>query len=329
MPFTRQASLSAAVAAALSALETSCAPDEVGLGRYGTPDDAATETGPPLATTPRASMPPVDGSPMPSKDEAAPPPVADGSGEAASSGCDLNGRWLVASRSLADALGQTQASHNWFYYEIRQDSENVTVTRGLHCGYEVVHVSALGAEVDSHLVWPSLLVHQSDTGRKGSVSATPSGCQVQFAKQWNVSGATVSAYSMAGVGLPSPSQQASGTTAGWEDWDGDGHPGITLSVSGAATGRLYLAQRDWSVWSGEIAANSSTFKLSQTWAEEQDPLGYSGSSLVTQSAAVDGDPAQHYVWFARLDNTQATGDPTAICSAVRSLVSTLAPQALK
>jgi hypothetical protein len=310
---------------ALASAEAACASDSVAPGYYGTPDDAAVQS---VASPGLISVvSPADPAQASAVDDASGAGDVEG-GTATSPACDLNGRWLVASRVLADALGQKQASHNWFYYEIRQDADQVTVTRGLHCGYQVVAVTPLGADVDSHLAWPALLAHQSDTGRTGSMSLASAGCQVQIDKQWNISGATVAAYSDPSLALPTPAQQASGATPGWEDWDEDGHPGITLSVSGAASGDLYLAQRDWSQWSGSVAASTSIFKIAVTWGEEQDPLGYTGSSLVTQSAAIDSDPTQHYVWFARLDSTQATGDPTAICAAVRALVPSLAPDAL-
>ncbi len=315
------------IAVGLASLESACASDSVELGYYGAPDDAGPAAQSVLSTGPLSTVSSADAAPSDGGGDA---PSAEGfdGGTPTNPACDLNGRWLVASRVLADALGQKQASHNWFYYELRQDADQLTVTRGLHCGYQVAAVTSLGADVDSQLAWPALLAHQTDTGRKGSMTVTASGCQIELAKQWNITGATVSAYSDPNVSLPTPSEQASGTTPGWEDWDGDGHPGITLAVSGATSGNLYLAQRDWSLWSGAVAASPSIFKIAVTWGEEQDPLGYAGSSLVTQTAAIDGDAAQHYVWFARLDSTQATGDPTAICAAVRALVPSLTPDAL-
>lgn len=243
--------------------------------------------------------------------------------------CDMNGRWLVAQRVLAQALGQTQASHNWFYYEIQQNGDQVLVTKGLNCGYEVKAVTPLGANVDSHLAWPALLVHNSDAGRKGTMTVSGSGCQLAIEKRYTVRGATISYYSDPSTTMPGPTQQAMGTTPGWEDWDMDGNPGISLVVSGAATGTLYCAQRDWNQWTGSVAANSTKFSIPVTWDSGQDPLGYSGSQLVTQAATPSTDATQHYVWFAKLDATQATGDDTAICAAIRSLVPTLTPAALQ
>ncbi len=251
-------------------------------------------------------------------------------GTPTSASCDMNGRWLVAQRVLADALGQTQASHNWFYYEITQNADQVTVTKGLHCGYEVVAVSALGASVNSQKSWPAFLTHDTDTGRKGTMEVTSSGCQLGIEKRYTVRGATVAFYSDPNQAMPTMSEKAAGSTPGWEDWDADGNPGISLTVSegGSALGTLYCAQRDWNQFDGSVAANATKFSVPVTWAPDQDALGYSGSSLVTQSSVPDTDAAQHYVWFAKLGPTQATGDDPTICASVRSLVSTLTPAAL-
>ena len=256
-------------------------------------------------------------------------------GTPTSPACNVNGRWLVAQRVLADALGQTQASHNWFYYEINQNADQVTVTKGLHCGYEVVGVSSLGASVNSQASWAAFLTHDSDTGRKGTMEVTSSGCQLSGEKRYTVRGATVSFYSDPNQAMPTASQEAStdgGSTPGWEDWDNDGFPGITLTVSegGSPLGQLYCAQRDWNQFDGPVAASSTKFSVPVTWAPDQDALGYnmSMSSLVTQSSVPDSDASQHFVWLAKLDATQATGDDTAICHAIRSLVPTLTPDAL-
>jgi hypothetical protein len=103
---------------------------------------------------------------------------------------------------------------------------------------------------------------------------------------------------------------------------------LVVSEGGSNLGDLYCIQRDWNQYAGSVAVNATTFSVPVTWAPDQDPLGYSGSDLVTQSSEPDPDASQHYVWFAKLDPTQATGDDTAICAAIRSLVPTLTPAAL-
>jgi hypothetical protein len=295
-----------------------CGSDQVQPGYYGAPGDAG-------AVNPAADA----GTSSPNGTDAG--ALIEGAGTPTNPACNMNGRWLVAMRVLADAIGQKQASHNWFYYEINQSADQVTVTKGLHCGYEVVPITALGASVDSHLAWPGILSHDSDTGRKGTMEVTASGCQLAIEKRYTVRGATVSFYSDPNQPMPTVSQKAAGTTPGWEDWDMDGNPGITLVVSegGSNLGDLYCAQRDWNEFDGTVTSGSTAFSVPATWGSEQDALGYTGSDLVTQSADPDSDATQNFVWLVKLDPTQATGDDTAICAAVRSLVPTLAPAAMK
>jgi hypothetical protein len=293
-----------------------CESDRVLPGDYGPFDAAAPGAG--------------GGGFSPSSDGAAVGPNAK-PGVAANPRCNMNGRWLVALRVLADAIGQKQASHNWFYDEISQTGDRVTVTKGLHCGFEVVPISSLAATVDSQTAWPGILTHDSDTGRQGTMSVTASGCRLAIEKRYTVRGATVSFYSDPQQTMPAASQQAAGSTPGWEDWDMDGHPGITLVVSegGSNLGDLFCAQRDWNEFDGPVSYGATNFSVPVTWGSEQDALGYSGSSLVTQSASPDPDPSQNYAWFAKLGPTQAVGDDAAICAAIRSLVPTLTPGAAK
>ncbi len=302
---------STCLALALIAVGTACGSDQVQPGSYGALDGAAGDGG---AST-RAS------------DALAPSLEA---GTPTSPNCNMNGRWLVAQRVLADAIGQKQASHNWFYYELYQNADQVTVTKGLHCGYEVVHITSLGADVNSQKSWPAFLTHDSDTGRKGTMEVAASGCQLSIEKRYTVRGATVSFYSDPNQAMPTASQDADGGAPGWEDWDMDGHPGITLTVDegGSLLGDLYCAQRDWNQFTGPVAAGSAAFSVPATWGSEQDALGYTMSQLVTMSATPDVDPTQNFAWFVKLGPTQATGDDTAICAAVRSLVPTLAPAAM-
>ena len=334
---------STCLALGLIGVGAACGGDKVQAGAYGALGDAGGD-GPSTSSSDNNARP-VDGGMSPSRDGDGLVPMDIGNpsskadaaswaseeaGTPTSPNCDMNGRWLVAQRVLADAIGQKQASHNWFYYEINQNADRLMVTRGLHCGYEVVPITALGATVDAHQSWPAILTHDSDTGRKGTMEVTASGCQLDIEKRYTVRGATASFYGDPNKPMPTATQKAGGTTPGWEDWDMDGHPGITLIVSegGSNLGNLYCAQRDWDQFAGPVASGSTNFSLPVTWGSEQDALGYTGSSLVTQSADPDSDPAQNFAWFAKLGPTQATGDDTAICAAVRSLIPTLTPDAM-
>jgi hypothetical protein len=244
--------------------------------------------------------------------------------------CDLNGRWLVAQRVLAAALGQEQTSHNWFYYEIRHEGPDVVVTKGLHCGFEVVKRSTLAASVDSSGAWPAFLRHNSSTGRRGTFVAEGGGCRLRLEREYVVRGATVAHYSNPANALPTRAQKAEGQAPGWEDWDADGNPGISLVVSSAlASGTVYTCQRDWTEYDGPTTAGPR-LKVPLRYAVEQVALGRAAGApqIIESTAAPSSDPAQHFAWFHRLGAGEAaTGSDAEICAAVRSLAPRVVPEA--
>jgi hypothetical protein len=243
--------------------------------------------------------------------------------------CDLNGRWLMVQRELAAALGQEQVAHNWFYYEVRHEGAQVVVTKGLHCGYEVVKKSALSASVDSSGAWPAFLTKNSSTGRRGTFVKEGSGCHLIMEREYVVRGATVSHYSNPAVPLPGKAERAEGTTPGWEDWDGDGNAGISLVVTSAlASGTLYTCQRDWNEHDGPTQA-APKLKVALRYGGEQVALGRSmgAPQVIESTSAASSDPTQHFAWWHRLPDGAATGSDAEICAAVRTLKNTLVPEA--
>jgi hypothetical protein len=310
-------------------IATGCAPDVVepdGFVRGPSLPDAGTPVGLPPSVPP--SMTPS--STMTTASDA---PAAAGS-------CDLTGRWLIAQRVLATALGQQQAAHSWFYYEIEQKDANLVVTRGLHCGFAVVKKTSLAANVDSSGSWPMLLQKNTSTGRRGTYVKDGNGCRLVLDTEYVVRGATVAAYMDPKQPLPTRTEKATGTTPGWEDWDGDDQPGISLKVSSSlASGTLYTVQRDWTRYDGitsvdgpgltDPARKVPNFKVSIGYGGEQVPLGRSTGApqALESTSSPSSDPAQHYAWFARLGDGEATGTPEQICAAVRTLKDQLVPQA--
>ena len=108
------------------------------------------------------------------------------------SGCDLTGRWLVAQRVLATAIGQQQAAHTWFYYEIRPAGRRAGGdARGLHCGFDVVKKTALAATVDSsaRLAGAARSATAAPAGAAASCRRA-TGCRLQLDREYVVRGAT-------------------------------------------------------------------------------------------------------------------------------------------
>ena len=261
-----------------------------------------------------------------------PPPTEDPRppGRALDPDCDLNGRWLIAQRVLATAVGQEQAAFSWFYYQIHQEGAALTVQKGLHCGFEVVKKTSLAASVDSSGAWPALLERLRSTGRKGRFVKEDAGCRLHLEKEYVVRGASLPHYLDPTRPLPDRSQPATGDAPGWEDWDGDGQPGLSYRVrSSLANGTLYVCQREWTEYDGTTAAGASKLRVAITTGVEQVALGRSPGApqAIETSARPASDPEQHYAFFHRLDDTQATGSDAEICAAIRALKDTLVPEA--
>jgi hypothetical protein len=174
-----------------------------------------------------------------------------------------------------------------------------------------------------------MMMKSTDTGRKGVSGAASGGCQVSFEKRSEIISASTPYYLDPSRTLPSASQQASGGSPGWEDWDEDGQPGYTMSITGIATGEIYMVNRTWTAMSGGIAASASSFDLSLDWGGDRDVLGINGPAILSETATAtkDSDASQHFATFVRLKDTQATGDDASVCSAIRSLAPTVAAKA--
>lgn len=274
---------------------------------------------PPPRNTPSAAPPTAAAS---SAAEASSPPVAAGV-----TGCDLRGQWLITQRTIASGLGVKTRAAWWFYYEIDQSGSDLSITRGLVCGSQVYPVDPLSAAVDFAASFPALIANNSHAGRHGSAVLDGDDCRVSFERAVIVVGATTPFYADENNPLPALEQRASDTSPGWEDWDEDGNPAVTLHVSGLVEGSRYTALRAFSEWSGTIPADAASFELPVTdWGQEEAVLGVT-ADVLKQTGVPDADRSGHFAEFARLEPAQIEGDPETACASVRRLAPTLTPNA--
>jgi hypothetical protein len=252
--------------------------------------------------------------------DASPPPA---------SGCDLSGHYLLTERLGLDGLGAKQTNNNWYYVELTQSGSTLTFAKSVSCGVKTEGAPPLQVTVDDKRAWPAYMAQATYAGRKGTVEEGADGCAVTVERASIVRGATVEAYRDVSVPLPKLAQQATESEPGWEDWDEDGHPGVSLRISGIAQGVLYAATRSWSEYAGDIEPGASTFSLGITWNQTRSTLGYEGSSLLTSDAVPDSDRSLHVAEFARLSEEQAAGDDATRCERLRELAPTLTPNAMR
>jgi hypothetical protein len=140
---------------------------------------------------------------------------------------------------------------------------------------------------------------------------------------------------------------ASGSSPGSEDWDNDGHAGVTMTVTGIANGDIYAAQRDFSEYNGTVPQNAKHFEIPivdsngkpglgpEQYALNPTPFGNGCSGLCTLSSTVDQCPAasaggcaaEFFADWVRLDSPPGA-DNASICKAVVSMAPTVAPRAV-
>jgi len=241
--------------------------------------------------------------------------------------CDLSGRWLSTVHYVTEALGQQQVTHSILYYEIAQQGDSFTISKGMQCSDDTVGLGSFAATVDTRASWAAVASKAGYTGRTGSSTAVNGSCQIEFQKWYAVRGATVPYYTDPANALPTVDQKATDTAPGWEDWDGDGNPGITGVVSGAVTGKVFIAPRLWTTISASVPDVSSLFKVPLQWNVEQNVMSFDGTPLLAGEAVRATDMSLHFVELARLAPDQATGDDQAICASLIALAPTLTPTA--
>lgn len=256
------------------------------------------------------------------------PPDTNNPPTAGAGACDLTGRWIVTERMLSSAYGAKQISTLWHYIELAQQGDDVTMKKALVCGGKTVgEPGGFAVMMDDSQAWPSYQAKTNYTGRKGTSADNGSGCDVVFEEAALIRGMTPE-YKDMKFALPTLEETASAGKPGWEDWDGDGKPGVTMNVSGSASGRIFTSFRTFAMTAGPIAANADKFQLEHDWVQERAVLGTDPSDAITRSLLASPaerapDKGKNFVEFARLGADQAIGNDTAVCEAIRTLAPTL------
>jgi hypothetical protein len=250
-------------------------------------------------------------------------------GAASNGPCDLTGHWLISQHTVEQGLGVKQGGVWWFYYQLEQSGSDVTVKKGLVCAGRVFPIDLVAANVDWEKAWPAIVEKNTQhTGRLAKVTTSGTNCSVAFDPIYSVLGATSPYYADDSIALPLVAEKAAGDTPGWEDWDGDGKPGVSLIVTGIANGQRYTALRNLQDWGGKFTAGAATFKLPAVAKQDQSVLGVTNDLLKT-SSVTDADPAVHFAQFAKLKPEQVKGDDQELCATIRELAPKLTPEANK
>lgn len=182
-------------------------------------------------------------------------------------GCDLTGIYIAEQETQNATLGTGIAiARNWYYYEIEDEGDRFTVTRGWDCGFETGGITSVAlfpettaalalrnrqdGVLDASVDPPVVIAPRTGIYRP---SRDPNQCEFFMDRWWWIRGASIDhlppreEYETTDIPdmeakAPLPTRKA---PEGQEDWDGDGQPGITLEIFKPLRGQRHVVQRDW------------------------------------------------------------------------------------
>jgi hypothetical protein len=165
--------------------------------------------------------------------------------------CAMAGLWAVRSTTHLQAIVATTIA-NWYFIELAQDGESLEVVDHFDCGYG--SSSTAGTGITSPAADVALAAHNLQIGRRGTLKKSGGFCDFHLDRFWVVRGASEATYLPAErndarsledmqAALPLPTDEA---PDGQEDWDGDGHPGVTFLIG--SRDQRYSVSREWQEW---------------------------------------------------------------------------------
>jgi hypothetical protein len=176
--------------------------------------------------------------------------------------CDLSGRWIAQHVTRNSALGAVQAATSWHLHLVVQRGERFVVTQSMDCGFAVrgtTDVSLPDATLEA------VAVRSLDaTGVSGSYAPSADGqsCAFEFDRSYSLRGADRTRFidPVWKVGDPpkalSEFKLPTNAADGMEDWDQDGHEGITQTTG---FGDRYSVQLDWYALHGQTPLRARQF----------------------------------------------------------------------
>jgi len=217
--------------------------------------------------------------------------------------CDMNGIWIGRQTTRSEALSAGQFANNYYYMELRQDGDDVVVTKHFDCGIDVrgsVTVKITPATTKA------MMLHNVKTGRKGTLKrGAGDTCDFAMERYWNVRGLDEARFAPSPRNSTSTLAQVASATPmptkenqdGAEDWDMDGKPGVAWQISLGNSVR-HTAQRDWIEWFSDPehsitkSADWSSDLLVRAKFDAEEVLFEASSGLVASLSTVDAS-AKH------------------------------------
>jgi len=324
------------------ALLLSCAEDSVGAEPPFVSAKPQTPAGSPSLTTSAApsmaAAAPLSPSPSPQGGAAgmsAPAAAAGGAGAvppqspstppAAESPCDFSGEWILQHVTHNSALGAVQTATNWHYHRIAQQGDRMTITASVDCGFAVRGTT--DASLPDATLEAVAVRSPNATGVTGSsaLSADGKSCVFAFDRAYSIRGADRARFldSLWKVGDPprdlSEFTLPTSAADGMEDWDADGHEGVTQTTG---FGERYGMQIDWNAVHGQAPLDATEFGGEGVLALDYDVRDSVSAEtpVLLQTSGIPMSPG--YAFMARVDGELEPIDmqgALSFCKQVQSL----------
>ncbi len=239
--------------------------------------------------------------------------------------CDLSGSWITQHHTRNTALGAPQLATNWNYHRIEQTGDGFTIVESYDCGYVVrgtTDVSLADAALEAMARMSSAAVGTEGTF---AVSSDGSACDLRFDRIYAIRGANKATVLDAvwQVGDPPVELDAfdlpSSAAEGMEDWDADGHEGVTQLTG---IGDRYTAQLDWHALHGRVPQHADQMGGEDVIIADYDmreAVSLETSPLL-RTSSVPMSPG--YGFMVRVDPAafeEAAQDPLATCRQVQTI----------
>lgn len=252
-----------------------------------------------------------------------PPDLGGDGGIGTPNNCDMTGTWIAELITYNSALGATAEAHNWFYYEIQDNGDDIVVTRGWDCGFEVCN--ATNAFLLDEAVRALAQRNRQDglIDAVNDVSVAPrtgvfrrlsdGRCEFSMERWWWVRGADLDEYlperaafesaTIASVSNSSPLPTKENTT-GQEDWDGDERPGIYLDITFPTLGSRDVVQRDWNSYGPLTVEDGAVEFTAPAEFDNEESILAAEPSLLDQNSTPK--PDGHQIRFRRISDAAPT-----------------------
>jgi hypothetical protein len=231
-----------------------------------------------------------------SSSPAAPPP--------ADAPCDLTGEWILQHVTRNSALGAVQTATNWHYHRIAQQGDRLTITASVDCGFTVRGTT--DASLPDATLEAVALRSPNATGVAGTsmLSADSQSCSLAFDRAYSIRGADRARFLDPIWKVGDPPKDLSEFTLptsaadGMEDWDSDGHEGVTQTTG---FGERYGMQIDWNAVRGQAPLHPTKFGGEGVLALDYDVRDSvsAETAILLQTSGTPMSPG--YAFMARVD----------------------------